>query len=93
MLSRLIHDLLEAMTKKPTETSRARVAGVGEGNALPTHGSVVTTKPMRSFSVASLDERRVSSAHSRTKRSEQQHCGERKGNRSKLCNIYFEEKG
>ena len=37
MLSRLIHDVLEAVTKKPTETSRARVAGVGEGIALPTH--------------------------------------------------------
>ena len=59
----------------------------------PHMGSVVTTKPMRPFSVASLDERRVSSAHSRTKLSEQQHCGKRKRNRSKLCNIYVEEKG
>ena len=91
MLSRSIHDVLEGMTKKPEETSRARVAGVGEGIALPTHGSVVTTKPMRPFSVASLDERRVSSAHSRTKLSEQQHCGKRKRNRSKLCNIYVEK--
>ena len=49
MLSRSIHDVLEAMTINPEETSRARVAGVGEGIALPTHGQRCDYQTQASF--------------------------------------------